>query len=81
MRNCFSLLVLAFCLAVALEAQGPLTDLATLKSAVSRRASSADLTGGNADFLRIKAGATAVLADLRGPGAIQHICITINSGG
>ena len=79
MRNCVSLLVLAFCFAVALEAQGPLTDLATLKSAVSRRASSADVTGGNADFLRIKAGATAVLADLRGPGAIKHIWITINS--
>jgi hypothetical protein len=79
MRKSVSFLVLVLFFAVPLEAQGPLSDLATLKSAVSQRASSADVTGGNDDFLQVKAGATAVLADLRGPGAIKHIWITIDS--
>jgi len=44
---------------------------------VSKRVSSYDRTGGNKDSLTIEPGLTAVLADLKGPGAIQHIWVTI----
>ena len=44
---------------------------------VSKRVSSYDRTGGNKDSLTIEPGLTAVLADLKGPGAIHHIWVTI----
>ena len=44
---------------------------------VSKRISSYDRTGGNKDSLTIEPGLTAVLADLKGPGAIHHIWVTI----
>ncbi len=44
---------------------------------VSKRVSSYDRTGGNKDSLTIEPGATAVLADLKGPGAVHHIWVTI----
>ncbi len=43
------------------------------------RASSYDRTGANADSFRIEAGATAVLADIEGPGIIRHIWCTTNA--
>ena len=54
-----------------------LSPLARTQDYVSLRASSYDRTGGNNDSLNIKAGATAVLADLEGPGLIHHIWVTI----
>lgn len=39
----------------------------------TRRASSWDVTGGNADFWIIKAGETRVLATIDGPGIITHL--------
>jgi hypothetical protein len=57
----------------------PLDGLANLSDAVSRRASSADRTGGNADWVEVKAGATTTLADIKGAGSIRHIWFTINS--
>jgi hypothetical protein len=57
----------------------PLDGLANLSDAVSRRASSADRSGGNDDWVAIKAGSTVTLADIKGAGSIRHIWFTINS--
>ena len=66
--------------ALALGQQNsPLDGLANLSDAVSRRASSADLSGGNADWVEVKAKSTATLADIKGAGSIRHIWFTINS--
>jgi len=39
----------------------------------------ADGTGGNADWVEVRAGSTATLADIHGAGSIRHIWFTINS--
>jgi hypothetical protein len=52
--------------------------IAQLKDYQSKRISSYDTTGGNADFWRIKAGETKVLADIQSPGVITHIWMTID---
>ena len=41
--------------------------------------SSYDRTGGNSDFIAIKSGETATLADITGPGVIVRIWVTIAS--
>lgn len=71
-------------LAIALTAQADpsqaLGALAQSKDAVSKRASSSDpdwAKGGNADARPIQPGETLVLADLEGPGVINHIWFTI----
>ncbi len=43
----------------------------------SRRVSSWDQTGRNADYVTIKPGKTQVIADIRGAGVIRHIWVTI----
>jgi hypothetical protein len=57
-----------------------MTSLASLaklgKGIKSRRFSSYDVTGGNVDYWRIKAGKTLVLAEMVGAGAIRHIWMT-----
>ncbi|MGA3025665.1 MAG: glycoside hydrolase family 172 protein [Bryobacteraceae bacterium] len=53
--------------------------LARLRDYQTRRSSSYDRTGGNADFIHIDAGATATLLETAGPGLITHIWFTINS--
>jgi hypothetical protein len=58
---------------------GGLGNLATLRDARSRRASSWDTTGGNADFWIIRPGETRTIADLRGPGCVRHIWMTTMS--
>jgi hypothetical protein len=59
---------------------GPLNGLATLHPGVtSERASSWDRSGGNADFVVVKAGATVPLADVAGAGEIRHMWVTIAS--
>jgi len=71
------MLVVGICSASSL-----LEDLPSLKGYVAKRVSSYDRTGGNADGLQtnpIKPGETRVLAELKGPGAITHIWITIAS--
>jgi hypothetical protein len=45
----------------------------------SRRISSYDRSGGNADAVRIEPGATLVLAQIKGPAAIHHIWTTIDA--
>src|SRR5437868_5397429 len=54
--------------------------LAHLKDFSAGRAGSYDRTGGNADRLVVKAGETATLAEIQGPGEINHIWFTIASG-
>jgi D-arabinan exo alpha-(1,3)/(1,5)-arabinofuranosidase (non-reducing end) len=75
------LLLLPALLVLSLPAQdaGPLARLADLKDAVSKRVSSWDRTGGNRDAIPVKAGATAVLAEIPGAGSIRHIWVTISS--
>jgi hypothetical protein len=75
--------ILAFALflsACALGQQaGPQDGLSNLSDAISRRASSADPTGGNADWVEVIARSTVALADIQGAGSIRHIWFTINS--
>ncbi|TWD73288.1 DUF2961 family protein [Kribbella amoyensis] len=54
-----------------------LRDLPRLRSSRRRRASSWDRSGGNDDRLTVRPGETAVLADLTGPGSINHIWCTV----
>jgi hypothetical protein len=49
------------------------------KEGTSRRLSSWDSTGKNADSIKIPKGATYVIADVQGSGVIQHIWMTIAS--
>jgi Protein of unknown function (DUF2961) len=69
---CFSALALG-------QQNSPLDGLANLSDAVSRRASSADRSGGNADWVEVKAKSAVTLADIKGAGSIRHIWFTINS--
>jgi hypothetical protein len=57
----------------------PLHSLADLSDSVSKRASSADLSGGNDDWIHLKSKSTATLAEISGAGSIRHIWFTINS--
>jgi hypothetical protein len=56
-----------------------LEGLAILRSHKRRRVSSYDRTGGNRDFIVVPAGETAVLAEMEGPGKVNHIWVTIRS--
>ena len=58
---------------------GTMDDLYRVRDAHSARASSYDRSGGNADMRPIAPGGTLVLADLKGPGCIRHIWVTISS--
>jgi hypothetical protein len=60
--------------------QGLLASLTRAKKARSLRASSWDTSGRNADAWRINAGETKVLADIKGPGCINHIWMTQGRG-
>lgn len=53
-----------------------LHDLTRISSARTRRVSSWDTSGRNADAWEIKPGETRVLADIQGPGCITHIWMT-----
>src|SRR5258707_12676471 len=84
LRTClkFFFLVAACFLPDALFAQTALpskTDLTQPQDYVLRRISSADPTGGNADFRQIDAGGTLTLLDANGPGLLTHIWITAAS--
>ena len=71
---------LVLCLSSLTFAQNsPLSGLADLSNANSRRASSFDRSGGNDDWIAVKAQSTATLAEIKGAGAVRHIWFTINS--
>ncbi|MBW2623255.1 MAG: DUF2961 domain-containing protein [Deltaproteobacteria bacterium] len=57
----------------------PLGELPRIRNVSSRRASSWDRTGGNQDFLQVKGGDKAILADIKGAGSINHIWCTSSS--
>lgn len=61
------------------QPSSPLDGLANLSDAVSRRASSFDRSGGNEDWVEVKAKSTVTLAQIQGAGSIRHIWFTINS--
>jgi hypothetical protein len=70
---------LSFALLAPAQQHGPLDSLSNLSNAESRRASSADPTGGNADWVEVKAKSVVTLAEIQGAGSIRHIWFTINS--
>jgi len=53
--------------------------LARLRNYKTRRSSSWDRTGANADSVPVDPGQTATLLDTAGPGVVTHIWFTINS--
>ncbi len=57
--------------------QDMLGNLAGKQDFQSRRISSYDRSGGNADAIRIEPGTTVVIADIKGPAAIHHIWMTV----
>jgi hypothetical protein len=63
--------------AKTLVSQDLLSNLGRFQDYASRRVSSYDRSGGNRDSVSIEPGATAVLAEIQGPGAIHHIWVTI----
>jgi hypothetical protein len=58
--------------------QGPLSNLAKIVDARSKRVSSYDHSGGNGDCRFIKSGETFTLAEISGAGIVKHIWITIS---
>src|ERR1700753_3596982 len=66
--------------AQAQQEDSRLASLITPKDYVQKRVSSYDKSGGNADAIPIKPGATATILDVSGPGLITHIWYTIASG-
>ncbi len=52
---------------------------ARLRNYSSRRSSSWDRTGGNADSVRIDPGQSATVLDVTGAGVVTHVWFTINS--
>ena len=61
------------------EATDDLLSLARLRSYKTRRSSSWDRTGGNADAVRVEPGHSATLLDVTGAGVVTHIWFTIAS--
>jgi hypothetical protein len=55
---------------------GTLASLARLRSYRSKRVSSWDRTGANADYVLFEQGENKVIADIREPGCIKHIWMT-----
>lgn len=55
---------------------GALGELARIRNVTTGRVSSWDRTGGNLDYLVVKAGEEVRLADIAGPGCINHIWCT-----
>lgn len=56
-----------------------LHELARAKTFRAKRISSYDTTGRNADYWPIEPGATRVVAEMDGPGAVSHIWFTVSS--
>ena len=59
---------------------GLLSSLTRVKKARSLRASSWDTTGRNSDAWNVEPGETRVIADIQGPGCINHIWMTQPNG-
>jgi len=61
------------------SAPDELLALARLRNYKTRRSSSWDRTGGNADAIPVEPGQSATLLEVAGAGAITHLWFTINS--
>jgi Protein of unknown function (DUF2961) len=72
-------LFLSLCTLILGQQISSLNGLSNLSEAVSRRASSADQSGGNADWIAVKSKSSVTLAEIKGAGSIRHIWFTINS--
>jgi len=59
--------------------QSGLEGLLKIVDAKSKRISSYDRSGGNADYIKFKKGETATLAEMKGAGIVKHIWVTISS--
>lgn len=80
MRMKLLLTALLFGIALPLSAQswrGSLSSLTRTHDYISRRSSSYDHTGANADSRRLDPGKTLVLLDANGPGEVRHVWMTI----
>ena len=60
--------------------QGPLSNLAQIVDARSKRISSYDRTGGNADSIKVPKGETVTIAQIEGAGIVKHIWVTMSGG-
>ena len=58
---------------------GSLAGLAELRDFERHRLSSYDRDGGNLDFLVVRAGETAALGEIGGPGCVKHIWMTLTT--
>ncbi len=76
-RRLVPAVVLILLAATALPGQDILRNLGQKQDYRSRRVSSYDRSGGNRDSIAIEPGRTAVLAEIDGPAAIDHIWVTI----
>lgn len=61
--------------ATAWAQRGPLDALSRLESSRTARISSADPTGGNYDFVKVKPGETRTLAEIAGAGTIRRFYV------
>jgi hypothetical protein len=78
------LLFLSLLATAALSASGQgvqaWPDLTTQQTYTWHHASSAESTGGNADYRAVTPGETVTILDTDGPGEISHVWFTISSG-
>ena len=80
MRQCWFILLLTGCAAAQVPDRSPLDllDLPRMRTFSAERVSSGNrFVGSNDDSKRIMPGETYVMADLRGPGVVSHIWLTV----
>lgn len=80
MKSCWLIVLLTGCASAQVPDRGPfsLLDLPRLKNYSAHRVSSGNqFVGSNDDSKRIMPGETYVMADLRGPGVVSHIWLTV----
>jgi len=75
----WAMVAAGFLLTAPAPGQDLLTKLGQPQNFTSKRVSSFDRTGGNKDSLTIKPGATAVLAEIKGPAAVHRTWVTISA--
>jgi hypothetical protein len=54
-----------------------LDNLSKLRTGWSKRESSWDRSGGNGDYIEMQPGETKVFAEMKGPGVVRHIWLTL----
>ncbi len=81
MKRLIGVVFLAAGFSLAAQGQSPgwQPDLTHQQTYTAHRASSADLSGKNADAREVNPGATLTLLDTDGPGAVSHLWFTISA--